>query len=119
MADSKINNMTIGKSKPSQKEMAKTYFKIIALLKDISLAPMDINLLAHTALNGTITSPPVRASFIEEYDSSNASINNYVSTLQKKGLLVKDEQLKIRINPKIMKTFDKDEYNLTLKFKIV
>lgn len=119
MADSKINNMTIGKTKSSQKEMASIYFKIIGILKDITLTPMELNVLVHTALNGTITSPPVRESFIEEHKSSNASLNNYISKLQEKELLTKDERLKIRINPKFMKTFDKDEYNLTLKFKIL
>lgn len=102
----------------SQKEAALLYYRLIASVYGIHLSDMELFLLAHTALWGTISTPPARSSFIEEHHSSKASLNNLVSRLQKRGLLVKDSNLKIRVRPEIMVDFQKDQYRFNINVSV-
>lgn len=103
-------------SKPM--EIAVRYYGIISVLNNLGLTERQVELLAHIAIKGTISTVPSRDEFILLTGSSRASINNMTSRLMKRGLLVKDNG-KIRVNPLIYIDFTKSNFifqiNLLMK----
>lgn len=66
---------------------------------------MELNLLAFTAVRGTISSGGAKEKFIEMFPTSTkASIGNAVYKLTQKGLLIKKDK-KIVVNPSIILNF--------------
>lgn len=103
----------------SQKEAAFLYYKMIFSLYDIHLAPMHLNLLVYTALYGTISTPPAREAFLKDFEgTSKASMGNIISQLQKRKLLIKDKNLKIRVRPDLDLSFKYDSYQVKINFNL-
>lgn len=109
----------------NQKEVAKAYYGFMCALHGIHLTPMQLDLLAHTAIYGTISTPPAREAFLNEHKgdkdhkgTSKASMYNLISSLQQMGMLVKDKNLKIRVRPDLNMSFDKDVYLFGVKLNI-
>lgn len=82
------------------------------------LEKRQIELVAFCAINGTISSPPVKAAFISQFKSSKGGVNNIISDLQKLGILVKDEYKKIRLAPSIRMDFT-GTTGLSVKMKLI
>ena len=91
------------------------YYSVLMLLNNIHLAPMEINLLAFTALKGTISSGGSKKQFCEIFSSSKASIGNNIHLLRKKHLLTKVEG-KVRVIPPLQIDFTHD---LILNIKLL
>jgi hypothetical protein len=72
-------------------ELVKKYYAILFLLNDIHVPEKELSLVAFSALNGSLTSPPIRNKFIVLFNSSEGSVYNMMASLQKKNILVKDE----------------------------
>lgn len=115
----------IGRKVASQLDAAKKYYWLLSVIYDIHLTPMEIALLAHTALWGTISTPPAQKDFLKHWSSctnrkttSKASLNNVVSQLQQKGLLVKDSYMKIRVNPQLGLRMGAGEYKFIVNLEI-
>lgn len=81
-------------------EILNRYFRIIAIITGTKLTKKELGLLSHIAIKGTISSISSRKEFVTLYNTSIAVINNTISKLYKKRLLVKTDG-KIRINPLI------------------
>lgn len=92
------------------------YYSIICLVNNIKLSRREVELLAFTAINGTISSKGIKERFCREFDSSIASINNMIPKLSSLGLIEKREG-EYRINKKI--DIDFANRDVTLEIKLV
>lgn len=99
--------MTVQKLKPtidSEFEAAKRYYSIISILNNLNLKPIELNLLAHMAVKGSISNTNNKELFCQTFKSTKASVNNVIYFLTKRGLLHKVEN-KVKIIPQISLNF--------------
>lgn len=94
-------------------EVAINYYSILSILGDWKLSQRDIQLLAFASLRGSLSSTTGKSEFCTLFQSSIYTINNIVSKLKRKGLLVKDSG-KIKVHPKIKPDFEKLKLEITL-----
>lgn len=86
-------------------EKAIAYYSVICTLNGIKLGNREIQLLAFTAVRGTITPKPAREEFAKLFGSSLHTIENAKGVLVKNKLLVKDGDM-YRVNPVITLDFN-------------
>lgn len=96
---------------------AYTYYNIINSLNNLKLTTKQIELLGFTAIRGTISSPTAKSEFIRVYGSSIDSINNMISKLYKKKLLIKVDS-KIKVNPLISPDFANSNIILNIALEL-
>ena len=89
------------------REIANVYFSMLSSFNGFKLTELEINLLAHIAINGHIGSVTSKGEFIDLYKTTKYTLNNIISKLYKKRLLVKTDH-KIRINPGIKLDFQQE-----------
>jgi hypoxanthine-guanine phosphoribosyltransferase len=106
----------IQKQEESLINQAIKYYALICLVNDIKLHRRDIELLAYTALRGTISSLSAKQEFSRQFGSSVSTVNNIISKLSSMGLLEKS-QGKYKINDKI--DIDFKNRDVVLQIKIV
>lgn len=82
------------------RSIAYTYFSMLSIFNNFKLTEREIDLLSHIAINGHIGSVTSKREFINQYKTTLPTINNIISKLYSKHLLVKIDK-KIRINPAI------------------
>lgn len=99
------NFQRIAKSYKSEFEIAKKYYTIIFALNDIHITKNELNLIAFTAIHGTLSTPPIREQFRKEFDIPQASVYNMIGKLKKLNILISDRDNKLRINPIILPNF--------------
>lgn len=87
-------------------EKAVKYYSIMSVLNNIHLTPREIQLLAFMSLRGTISTPASKAEFERLFSSPRASIGNMVWKLTNKGILVRNEENDVVINPHIRLNFN-------------
>ncbi len=102
------NLQRIHKSYSSEFEIAKRYYTIVFGLNDIHVTKNELNLVAFSAVMGTISTPPNRKQFSKEFDIPAGSVYNMVARLQKLQVFQKDGSNKVRVNPAILPDFKKD-----------
>jgi hypothetical protein len=95
--------------------IAEKYYSILSALNNLGLTKREIELVAYTAIKGTISYANTRADFCERYNTTPQTINNTVCRLKKTKLLVKRSG-KVRVNPLIAIDFKK---NLNLVVKLM
>lgn len=101
-----VSVQKIRKRYGSAMDVAIAYYSMISALNDLGLTTRELQLLAFTALRGSITNPAAREEFCQMYNTSQATINNLISKLKKLKLFVK-EQNKIRVHPALALDFSK------------
>jgi len=109
------NFQRIQKSYKTQFDIAKCYYTIVFGLNNLHVTKNELNLVAFSAVMGTISTPPVRKQFCEEFDIPTGSMYNMVSKLQKQQILYKDQENKIRVNPVILPDFTRPDLLLIIK----
>lgn len=109
MEDKQVIVKTIKKSFDDKIKAGITWFKFIAAINDIKLAPRELELLAYINYRGTISSTSAKEEFCKVFDSSEGTVSNMSAKLLKMTpkLLIK-EKSKIRVNPLLRIDFDKD-----------
>ena len=95
--------------------IAEKYYSILSALNNLGLTKREIELVAYTAIKGTISYANTRAEFCERYNTTPQTINNTVCRLKKTKLLVKGSG-KVGVNPLIAIDFKK---NLNLVVKLM
>lgn len=88
-------------------EKALVYYGVICALNNIKLGNRELQLLAFTAVRGTITPKPAREEFAKLFDSSLHTIENAKGVLVRKKLLIKDGEM-YRVNPGILPPLNED-----------
>lgn len=91
----------------SMRKIAYKYFSMLSIFNDFKLTEREIDLLSHIAVNGHIGSITSKQEFMKIYDTTIHTINNIISKLYRKHLLVKSDR-KIRINPGIKIDFQEE-----------
>jgi hypothetical protein len=94
-------------------EVAIHYYSILSILGDWRLSKRDLELLAFASLRGSLSSTTGKSEFCTLFKSSIHTINNIVSKLKRKGLLVK-EGSKIKVHPRIKPEFENLKLELNL-----
>jgi len=115
MEERKIVIQKLQKSLEDEYAIAQQYYAILSAINNLGLTKREIELVAFTAVKGTISYANTRTQFCERYNTTTATINNIVSKLKKLGIFIK-ESGKVRVNPIIVVDFKK---NLNLVVKIV
>lgn len=85
-------------------EKAIVYYRVVSAMGKLGLTERDVQLLAYTNKRGTISSITAKQEFVRLFNSSIPTINNMISKLKRKGLLVKHSR-KIIVNPKVSLDF--------------
>jgi hypothetical protein len=93
--------------------IAEKYYSILSALNNLGLTKREIELVAYTAIKGTISYANTRTEFCQKYNTTPQTINNTVCRLKKIKLLVKKSG-KVKVNPLIVIDFKKD-LNLVVK----
>ena len=96
----------LAKSIPDSIALAATYYGLISSLNNLQLTEREIQLLAYSAVRGSISYATVREEFCKQYNSSFPTVNNIVSKLKRSGILVKNGK-HIVVNPRIALDFSK------------
>ena len=92
------------KSLEDEYVVAQKYYSILSAINNLNLTKREIELIAFTAVKGTISYANSRAQFCEKYNTTTATINKIVSKLKKV------------VNPIIVIDFKK---NLNLVIRLV
>ena len=87
--------------------VAQKYYAIISAINDLDLTERELQLIAFTAIRGNMSYANIREDFCKLYNSSNPTINNIISKLKKKNVLVKDGD-KVKVNPVLALDFKKN-----------
>lgn len=74
------------------------YYSLISIINKLALTPYELRLLSFINRRGNIAAITAKTQFICQFDSSIGTVNNMVSKLVRKGLLIKQSG-KIVINP--------------------
>lgn len=96
----------LAKSTKDNLHLAQQYYAIISALNNLSLTEREVQLVAFTAVKGSISFARVREEFCTTYNSSFPTINNMVSKLKKSFILIKQGK-QIVVNPRIALDFSK------------
>ena len=96
----------LAKEHTDKYELAQKYYSLLSALNNLKLTEREIQLVAYTAIKGTITYANARTEFCEKYNTTTATINNIVSKLKKVGIFIKEDS-KVKVNPVIVLDFDK------------
>lgn len=105
MADVIVQEIT--KMVKTDVEQGMKYYSVLSALNNLELTNRQIQLLAFTAIRGTITPLSARQEFVELFDSSLNSIENIKGKLVRMGLIVKIGEM-YKILPSIDLDFKKD-----------
>ena len=105
------------KSFKDELDIAQTYYAMFSAFNQLELTQREIELLAFTDLKGTISTKPAKDEFVSFFKSSPATLNNLISHLQRKKLLIKDSNYKIRVNSKIKMDYTKDKFILLFQLQ--
>jgi len=87
-------------------QVAERYYSILSAINNLCLTDREIQLVAFTAVRGSITYTSVREEFCAKYGSSFPTINNIVAKLKKSKIFVKSGKY-IVVNPVIALDFSK------------
>ena len=108
-------SLSFKKEKKEKRESAITYFRLLSAYNDIKISEAEIKLLAHISMYKGIVTGPCKTSFIESNNSSMASVDNLISKLKKKKLVIKEDNT-IMIRPVINLDFVNND-NFIFSFK--
>jgi len=95
-------------------DLARKYYSILFQVNNIPVTAKELDLIAFSAIHGTISTPPIREEFSKRFGIPKASIYNMSSKLQKLNIFVKASDNKIRVNPKIQLDFSKKAYKFII-----
>lgn len=112
--------MTVQKLKCSSDNalsLAEKYYGVISAINNLGLTTREIQLISFTSSKGNMSYNTNREEFCSLYNTSSPTINNMISKLKRKGILVKDNG-KIKVHPKICLDFNK-EIKLEIECKVI
>jgi hypothetical protein len=111
------NNFIIQTIRASVKDVfssAEKYYSVLSAVNDLKLTQREIQLVAFTAIKGNMSYANFREEFCERYATTSPTINNIISKLKRKRVLVKING-KVKVNPVIVVDFEK---SIKLEIKI-
>lgn len=88
-------------------EVARKYYAVISALNDLGLTEKELLLVSYSAVHGSVGNQEVRDAFCSEHGSTPATVNNMVSRLRKRGVMVKRNG-KVWVAPAIALDFSRN-----------
>lgn len=101
-----INVQKLAKKYDKAIDRALAYYSVFFALNRVKISRKELELVAFTAVRGTITPLSARQEFVEQFNSSLASIENIKGRLVKRGIIVSQNRM-FRVNPKFTLDFEK------------
>ena len=105
------------RKKQEKRDIAVIYFQLLSAFNNLKLSEGEIKLLAHIALNRGIVSGSCKMSYVDKYESTIPSVDNTISKLKKKKLLLKKGS-SVVLNPMITLDFN-NQNNFIFSFKCI
>lgn len=102
-----VTTLRIKKNYDNNFDLAIKWYSIISILNDFKWSPLEIKVMAFTAIKGDISSGGRRGAFLGYFKSTKPSLANTISEMHKKHFLVKVEG-KLKINPQFFINFEGD-----------
>lgn len=99
-------------------DIAVKYYSIMSTLNDLNIPARQIQLLAFTAIRGTITPMSAREEFVKMFSSSLNSLENMKGILYKRKLLVIQNRM-YKVNPSILPDFTQDKYIFQISINLM
>jgi len=87
--------------------IAEKYYEVLSVVNSIKLTQREVQLLAFTAIRGSISFANVRNEFCKKYETTIPTINNIISKLKKVGLFIKKDG-RVIVNPIVSLKFEQD-----------
>jgi hypothetical protein len=112
--EKKVTGQKIKKTFAKPIDIATKYYSLLSLLNDLYLTDREIQLIAHIAIKGTISTVPSKEEFIKTYKTSKDTLNNLVSKLSRRGFLIKKNKM-IRLHPALVIDFTSDELIIKIR----
>lgn len=106
----------ISKSFKTDLDAAMMYYSVLCLINNITLTERQLQLVAYTAVRGTISSINAKEGFAKTFDSSVATVNNMIGELKNIGLIKKINN-KYKVPPHIVPDFQKKDLILQITLK--
>jgi len=94
--------------------MAQCYYNILSVFNEIGLTEREVQLIAFIAVRGNIMGKELKHEFCKKYSTTTPTINNMVSRLKKKEMLIKKDG-RIVVEPAIALNF---KNNILLEIRI-
>jgi hypothetical protein len=85
--------------------LAIKWYSIISILNDFKWSPMELKVIAFTAMKGDISSGGRKEAFCEMFNTNKATLANTVSDLFKADFLIKT-QGKTKLHPALVISFE-------------
>jgi len=101
----------IKKTVKSPYERAYKYFSILSVINDLNLTKKELEVVSYTAIKGNIALNDNKNEFYKTFGGTAFTLNNNISFLKKKGLLVKEKNV-IKVVKIINLDFNLDLYLL-------
>jgi hypothetical protein len=99
-----ITIIKVNKEAEDSLDAAIKYYSLFSMLSGWKLTPVEINLIAFTAIKGNISSGGTRNQFIEQFNSTKPSLNNFIYKLSKLGYIIKEKD-RIMVHPSLKRDF--------------
>ena len=109
--------LSFKRGKEDKRTLIMTYLNLLSAFNTLKLSDFEVNLLSHIILNKGVLSGTCKLNFVEKYETTIPAINNTVSKLKKKKLLIKKENI-VTIQPKINLDFLNNN-NFIFSFKCI
>ena len=87
-------------------QQGEKYYAILSVINALALTKRDVQLAAFTAVKGSISEIKLKNEFCKKHKTSLPTVNNLISRLKKKNILVKNKD-GIIVNPVISLDFKK------------
>jgi len=113
--ENRITYQKLRKSCNDVISVAQSYYSVLSSFNGISLTEREIQLLAFTAVKGNMSDKNIKEEFYKKYNTTAPTVNNIVSRLKKKGVIVKKEG-NIVVAPAIALNF---KNNVLLEMRII
>ena len=105
--EKRITYQKLGKKCGDKLSLAQGYYNVLSAFNNLSLTEREVQLVAFAAVNGNMTDKDIKEEFYKKYKTTAPTVNNIVSRLKKKGVIVKRGG-KIVVEPAISINFDND-----------
>lgn len=102
-----VTTLRIKKNYDNDLELAVKWYSIISILNNFKWSPLQVKLMAFTAVKGDISSGGRKEAFCTFASSVKTSVANTISDMYQAGFLVKNKR-RITVNPQLLLNFEGD-----------
>lgn len=95
-----VTAIKIKKNFKDDLEAAYKFYRILSVLNDFKLTPLEIKIIAYTVVRGNLSSGTSKDKFVKIYNSTKSSIIKTIPKLIKEKYLVREHR-KIFVNPSL------------------